>query len=175
MKILGLDVSITSTGYCVFNNGKLLKKSCGMIKPNPKKTYGERLLFLELEIKKIISKYKPDEVIIEDIYKGRNAKTFKILSMTRGIAIKTIFEELGKDPIIVMASTARALIGIKNKKEIAYEFIVKKYKLKDYEFDTHNDQTDAILLALTAYTMKKQGIDAKPIQNFRRKKRRRRK
>jgi Holliday junction resolvasome RuvABC endonuclease subunit len=163
MKILGLDISISSTGYCIFNNGKLMKKSCGLIQPNPKETYGQRLLFLEKEIKKVIKKNKPDEVVIEDIYKGRNAKTFKILSMARGVVIKTIYEETGKDPISVMASSARSLVGIKNKKEIAYEFIVKKYKLKDYEFNKHNDIVDAIVLALSAHTMKKQGLNEKSI------------
>jgi len=173
-KILGLDISISSTGYCIINNGKLLRKSCGLIQPNPKETYGHRLLFLENNIKDVIKKNKPDEVIIEDIFKGRNAKTFKILSMARGVAIKAIYQETGKDPISIMASETRKLIGIKNTKEDAFNFIVKKYKLNDYEFDTHNDITDAMALALAAHTMIKQGIDAKSLRKKSSKKRRRR-
>ena len=72
MKILGLDVSSISTGYCIFSNGRLTKSTCGLIQPNPKKSYGERLYTFEVELKKILKKYKPDEVIIEDIFKGRN-------------------------------------------------------------------------------------------------------
>lgn len=174
-KILGLDISISSTGYCLINNGKLLRNSCGLIQPNPKQSYGQRLLFLEDNIKDIIKKNKPDEIIIEDIFKGRNAKTFKILSMARGVAVKAIYQETGKDPISIMASETRKLIGIKNTKEDAFDFIVKKFKLDDFEFDTHNDMTDAMALALAAHTMIKQGIDAKSIRRTGRKKRRKRK
>ena len=146
-----------------------------MIKPNPKETYGQRLLFLENNIKEVIEKYKPDRVILEDIFKGRNAKTFKILSMARGVVIKTIYQATGKDPINIMPSATRKLIGIKNTKEDAFDFIVKKYKLTDYEFDKHNDLTDAIALGLAAHTMIKQGIDEKSLRNTKRKKRRKRK
>jgi Holliday junction resolvasome RuvABC endonuclease subunit len=175
MKILGLDVSSVRTGHCIINNGRLVKSSCGCLEPPTRKPYGERLYSFEVLLRDLIRKHKPDEVIIEDIFKGRSMLTFKSLAMFRAIALKVTFEELGKDPISVMASAARALIGVKNKKEIAYEFIVKKYKLTDYEFDTHNDICDAIVLALTAYMMKKQGIDAKSIRNLGRKKRRKRK
>ena len=151
-------------------NGRLIKDSCGCLEPPTKKPYGERLYSFEVLLRDLIQKHKPDEVIIEDIFKGRSVLTFKSLAMFRGIALKVTFEELGKDPISVMASSARALIGVKNKKEIAYEFIVKKYKLTDYEFDTHNDIADAIVLALTAHTMKKQGISESSLKKKRKRK-----
>ena len=174
VKILGLDISAVSTGYSVMNRGRLVKSVCGMIKPKPRRPYGERLQTLEAEIKKLIRDNNPDEVIIEDIFKGRNAKTFKILSMFRGVAIKAIYDEMEKDPLSVMASQARALLGIKNTKEDAFDFINSKYKL-NYDFEEHNDITDSIVLSLTMHQIKKQGIDEKSLQNIgRRKKRKRR-
>ena len=137
MKILGLDVSSISTGYCIINNERLSKSKCGLIQPNPRKSYGERLYTFETQLREIILKYKPDEVILEDIFKGRNIKTFKSLAMFRAIAIKTVYEELGIDPISLMASEVRALIGIKNTKEDAYDFIIKKYKLTDKKNHCH--------------------------------------
>ena len=175
MKTLGLDVSSISTGYSIMNNGRLSKVSCGIIKTNPRKQYGERLLSFEKQLKDLIRKHKPDNIIIEDIFKGRNIKTFKSLAMFRGIAIKVVYEETGKNPISIMASEARSIIGVKNKKEITFEFIVDKYNLSDYNFEDHNDIVDSIALALSAHIMKKQGIDEKFIHNARTKKRRKRK
>lgn len=175
MKILGLDIASISTGYCIFNNGRLVKSSCGLIRPNPKKTYGERLLYFESEVRSLIHKHKPDTVIIEDIFKGRNILTFKVLAMFRGVAIKVIFEETNTNPISVMASEARSFIGIKNSKEAAFEFIVNKYNLSDFKFETDNDIVDSIVLGLTAHTMHKKGISEKSLRAARRKKRKSRK
>ena len=55
MKILGLDISSVSTGYCIISNGRVLKSSLGLIQPPTKLTYGERLLTFETELKNIIS------------------------------------------------------------------------------------------------------------------------
>jgi Holliday junction resolvasome RuvABC endonuclease subunit len=174
MKILGLDISSVSTGYCIISGGRLVKSTCGNIKTNSRKSYGERLNDFESQLIDVIKKYKPDEIIIEDIFKGRSMLTFKSLAMFRGVGINTIYRETGKNPISVMASEARSLVGIKNKKEDAFEFIVNKYNL-DYDFEEHNDITDSITLALCAHIMKKQGIDEKSLRNSRRKKRRKRK
>ena len=174
MKVLGFDVSSVSTGYSVINNGKLLKSSIGLITPSPKKPYGERLQIFESEIKQIIQKHSPDIVVIEDVFRGRNAKTYKVLCMFRGVAIKAVFDIIGKDPISIMASEARSLVGSKIKKEDAFEFITKKFKL-DFEFERDNDKADSIVLALAGYTMEKNGVNAKSLHNVRGRKNRKRK
>lgn len=170
--ILALDISSISTGYCIFNNGSLLKRSCGTINPNPRKQYGERLNVFEKELRDIIIKYNPDQVIIEDIFKGRNILTFKSLAMFRGVAINTIYDELSITPISVMASEARKIIGVKNDKEEVYIFIVKKYKLTDYSFDRDNDITDSIALGLCGYIIQRDDINLKDIRKKKRRKRR---
>ena len=157
MKTLGLDVSSISTGYSIVNNGQLVKSSCGLIKTNPRKQYGERLLSFETQLKELIQKQKPDNIIVEDIFKGRNMKTFKSLAMFRAIAIKVVYEELGTDPISLMASEIRSIIGVKNNKEVTFNFIVDKYKISGYNFEEHNDIVDSIALALSVHIMKKQG------------------
>lgn len=173
-KIMGLDVSSISTGYCIFNKGKLIKSSCGIIKTNPRKSYGNRLQSFEIDVKELIQKHKPDIIIVEDIYKGRNIKTFKSLAMFRGVVIKAIYDEINKDPISLSASVVRSFLKIKNKKEIAFDFIVSKYKL-DYNFKDHNDIVDSIVLGLAVHEMMKQGLDEKSIQDLGRRKKSRRK
>lgn len=149
--LLALDISSKSTGYAILEDGYLCFDTIGMIKINPKGQCGERLTKLEKEIKKILKKYKPDCIVIEDIFSGRNANTFKILSMFRGIAIKTIYEFTKQDPLIIMASKARSSLGIKNHKEDAFEFISKKYPTLNWVFKKDNDMADAIVLGLAGF------------------------
>lgn len=172
MKILAFDISSRSTGYSVFKRDRLLKKSCGIIKLNPKHSHGKRLQHFEQSIKEIIRYHNPDEIIIEDIFKGRNIATFKILSLFRGVAIKAIYDELEKDPTSVMASEARKIVGVKNDKEEAYKFVVEKYNLFDYKFNSHNDITDSIVLGLCGHIMQKNGIDPEQLKKTRKRKRR---
>lgn len=173
-KILGLDLSSLSTGVAVVNNGRILKKSFELIQPNGKWSYGERLKYFESEIKRLIQKHKPDHIIIEDVFKGRNAKTFKILCMFRGVAIKAIFDETGKDPINALAAQARSILDIPNTKEDAFEIINNKYKL-NLNFKKENDIVDAVVLALAAKQILKKGINEESLRSIGTGKKRKRK
>lgn len=173
-KILGLDVSSASTGYCIINNGRLLKSSLGTINPNSKGSYGERLQYFAEELVCLLKKYRPDTVVMEDIFRGPNIKTFKTLAMFRGVCFLTVFNEIGKNPISVMPTAARKLVNVNGiTKQDGFDFIIQKYDFPEYEFDTHNDITDAIVLGLACYTMEKQGLTEKDLRS--KKKRRKRK
>jgi len=169
VKILALDIASISTGYCVFNKGKLLKSSCGII-DTKKGIYGQRVQKFSVEINDLISKYNPDEIVIENIYRGRNILTFKTLAMFRGAAILTVYNATEKDPLDMMAVKAREIVGTGKSKEEAYDFAVKKYKLSDFSFEKDNDRTDAIILGLAAHIAVRDGIDLKPKKKKRRKK-----
>ena len=110
-------------------------------------------------------------VVVEDIFKGPNAKTFKTLAMFRGIAFKTVFEKLQKEPRSIMPTEARKLVGAGGvKKEDGFAFATQKYNLKDYKFETHNDITDSIVLALAGYEIYKAELN-NPVLPTKRKKR----
>lgn len=173
-KILGLDISSQRTGVAVINRGRLLKSSFELIEPNPRKSYGERLSFFKNELKRVIAKHQPEHIVIEDIFKGRNLKTFKILAMFRGVAIQTIYEETNQNPVSLMPTDARATLDIGVGKEDAFCAIVEKYKLDEFNFDDHNDIVDAIGLATAVHILIKQGHDAKSLQSLRRGKKRKR-
>lgn len=174
-KILGLDVSSASTGYCIINNGKLIKKSMGTINPNSKFSLGQKLLFFENELIKIIEAYAPDVIIMEDIYRGPNIKTFQTLAMFRGVCFKIVFNKLGKDPICVMPTEARKLISIGPSKEDGFNFVVNKYKLPDFNFDTHNDICDAVVLGLAALEIEKRGLTKEDLRPKKKRKKRKNK
>ena len=88
MKILAFDISSISTGVALIKDGYLIKKYCSTIQPNPKKSMGERLTYFVYELAEKIDQHKPDLIVIEDIFRGRNIKTFKVLAQFRGVAIQ---------------------------------------------------------------------------------------
>ena len=174
-KILALDVSSVKTGFCIIEDGIMLKDAYGTIEPNTKLPYGGRLLFFQEEIKKLIRLHKPNIVAIEDIFKGRNMNTFKSLSMFRGVAIKTVYEELNKDPVSLLAVEARSELKLDISKDKAFKQAIKKFKLKElnFNFDKHNDIVDSVVLGFAVNSILKKGTDEESIRGAGRGKKRR--
>ena len=79
--ILALDISITSTGYVVFNKvGDM--KAFGVIKTDNKKSIYERLSFIETEIEKIIRDFTITDVAIEaSAYGARGAMSYSLFGV----------------------------------------------------------------------------------------------
>jgi len=175
-KILGLDVSSANTGHCIINNGRLIKSTLGSIIPEKKNSLGGKLQYFERELIKLLQKHNPDYVIIEDIFRGPNIITFKTLAMFRGVCFKAVYDKLGKDPICIMPTAARKLVGTDGvTKENGFDFVIEKYALPGYEFDTHNDITDSIVLALAGHTMQKLGLSEKDLKSKKKKRKKRKK
>jgi Holliday junction resolvasome RuvABC endonuclease subunit len=128
--ILALDISSIKTGYAIICDGHIIRDGYGFIEPNPKKEFGERLVYFSNKVNSLINEYKPDVVVVEDIFKGRNIKTFKSLASFRGVAIHTIYKKMKKDPVSMLAVTARSLVKIRTSKEDAFADITKRTKRK---------------------------------------------
>lgn len=167
MRILALDISSVSTGWAVLENGKLVKQAYGTITMK-QKLHGERLIYFEEQVSKLIEKYEPTHFFIEEIWKGPSPKTFKILAFYHGAAHKVCFKYFQKGPQVLGASATRKLIGNKydvnllpskkerlikkaSSKQLTFEFIKKKFRLRSFTFNKSNDITDAIALALGAH------------------------
>lgn len=146
--ILGLDLSISSTGWSIVDLDTIV--SYGKIKTKQLKTKDikQRLKFIVIEIKKIIEKFSPTAIIIEDVYHGVNAKTVAILNRLNGAVIVSLPDNI--DVKVINVSHARKVIlttGKRHDKNDVFLWAVSKYKLKNFNFKDHNDITDSILLA----------------------------
>ena len=80
--VLALDISSTSTGICVFADGKILYNEPLRLK---QKSHAERLCIFEVAIRAIAAQYKPNIIAIEDCWQGPSRKTFKILALYHGV------------------------------------------------------------------------------------------
>lgn len=90
--ILGVDPGIADTGYGVISDdkGKLTCLTYGSIKTSAKDDLITRLSQLHLELDKIIKKYQPAFVAVEELFFSKNVKTALIVGHARGVILLTI-------------------------------------------------------------------------------------
>lgn len=90
--ILGIDPGIADTGFGVIRDagGQIMALTYGSIKTSPKDDLITRLEKLYIELDKIIKKYNPDIVAIEELFFNKNVKTALIVGQARGVVLLTV-------------------------------------------------------------------------------------
>lgn len=165
MKILGFDVSSTVTAYCCMTveDKKIINIEHGFFKPNKKGTIFERLSSFQKEIEKIVKKFNPDQIAIEDIIQfmkqKSQANTIITLALFNRQVGLTCFN-FGYQPYLYNVMQIRHCIKLNKdipKKEdvpsvlekrlnITFPFILnKKSKIKPESYDV----SDAFAVTLT--------------------------
>lgn len=89
MRVLGLDPSLQSTGFGIVENKgeKLQAVVYGIIKPERRSEFCQRLNEIRTELEKIVDRYQPDEVAIENPFYARNVRTALSLGQVRGAVL----------------------------------------------------------------------------------------
>ena len=149
MRILGLDPSLSSTGWGVIevNANRLQYVADGFIPTSPKMPIEERLDIIFNTLSEVIETYQPVEAAIEKTFLNSNPETSLKLSMARGVVILAaghyhlpLFEF---DPTKVK----KALVGVghadKNQVETMVKILLPGCKTKN------NDASDALAMAIT--------------------------
>ena len=114
MIVMGIDASTTSTGWSIFNNNKLV--DYGVIKPKGE-NWRERLENQGPLISKIIEKYKPEKVYMEDVplSVAGGIKTGIILGAVQGF-VYGLFSSYSIKILFVSPTNWRSKVGIFNGK-----------------------------------------------------------
>lgn len=143
MKILGLDTSTTSTGYCVMEDNKIL--AYGVIKPKKSLDVIDRIIYIEKEIKELIIAKEVEYVCIEELSSMRGASTTKVLATLQG----HLEVELRKKEMLVTkcrpSQWRKGKVKGRTRQELkssAIEYIKNKYNL-----EVNDDEADAICIA----------------------------
>jgi crossover junction endodeoxyribonuclease RuvC len=89
MRILGIDPGIARCGFGVldFNASKFNVLDFGCIETSSDDLVPDRLNQIHKEIAKIIDKYKPDALSIEELFFNTNAKTAFVVGQARGVIL----------------------------------------------------------------------------------------
>ncbi|MFC1651611.1 crossover junction endodeoxyribonuclease RuvC [Patescibacteria group bacterium] len=89
MIILGIDPGTAALGYGLIqgdkDNLKLIKYGC--VKTESKQAMPFRLHIIHKEIKKLMQKYKPDQLAVEEIFFAKNSKTALKVGQARGVIL----------------------------------------------------------------------------------------
>lgn len=110
MKILGLDISTRSTGWSLIEDDKLLEY--GKIVPSGSMSNAAKLHLFSIEISKILNKYNPDFIAIEDVVQVSSVSITKILARFNGVAILESYKYNQKDPQLYEPSKWKKLLGL---------------------------------------------------------------
>jgi len=89
MTILGIDPGTAITGYGIIKKSpsKLKVIDYGCIKTEAKFSTAERLAKIDKQLAKLIRKYKPQKIAVEDIFFFKNLKTVVKVSQARGVIL----------------------------------------------------------------------------------------
>ncbi len=154
MRILGIDPGFERLGVAILekNKGdrkeKVLFSEC--FKTSAKLDFNERLLLIGKEVKKIIKKFKPEILAIENIFLTTNQKTVMHVAEVRGVII---YEASLLGLKIFEASPPQIKIAITGYGKANKEQVMKMVKIL-VEVDSlvkSDDELDAIAIALTAF------------------------
>lgn len=91
MIILGIDPGIADTGYGVIQTEghELACLNYGSIKTKAGTPLPERLEIINKELNKIIKKYKPNLMAVEQLFFCKNVKTALVVGHARGVVLLT--------------------------------------------------------------------------------------
>lgn len=143
--IIGLDLSLTSTGACVMDMSDEENFVVYCIKP--KKRGIERLLFLEEEILSLFKSFSNTWVFMEGYAYRAMGRQFDIGELG-GVVKRALHKRLSPNKLIVVPpSNLKQFITKKGnaKKEIMREWVYRKYDVGSEKLKT-NDEVDAFAL-----------------------------
>lgn len=154
MKILSLDSSTKSTGYCIGQNGKI--ESHGCITASSKDVI-KRIIKMRDQLSKIIKDNKIEKIIMQEVRPQYNSHTNKVLMWLQAVIVVAAYEINAKIEFeFIQAVEWRAVLkihqgrGVKRQtlKPQDIQYVEDKYNIK-----VNDDEADAICI-FDAYCQK---------------------
>ncbi|MEX0689998.1 MAG: crossover junction endodeoxyribonuclease RuvC [Candidatus Paceibacterota bacterium] len=148
MIILGIDPGTTRIGYGVIKkeNNKFSHLKSGILEIK-EESNASKILSLEMELEKIINKFKPDKIGVEKIFFSKNKKTAIKVAEARGVILSLVYKK--SIPVAEMEPSKIKLAvtgnGRSSKKGVAK---MVHYFLKIPTNELIDDETDALAIAI---------------------------
>ena len=152
MVILSIDSGVEKTGYALFDkqtngNTKFSYITSGMIQTSKSLTTEKRLAEIYEELKKIIKKYKPELMVVEQLFFFKNAKTVIKVSQAQGAVLLLAAHEDMKVEFLTPLQIKQIVTGYGQSDKIAVQKMLKITLGLDLELK-QDDQADAIACGL---------------------------
>lgn len=138
---LCIDMSKKKPGFCIMeNDGKILTS---LSYPGATKTKALEIILL---VEDILDEFNPDFVIFEATF-SKFKRAAAVLSLYQGI-VYTILLKRNIPVFKIGNQKVKAEFGTADKEHL-FKKIVTLYRLKGFNFDQFNDETDAIAMGLS--------------------------
>ena len=161
MVILGFDPGLATLGYGVIKTdgrGKAEMVDYGIISTPKEEDLAERLCHLEKGIEEVINTFKPDEIVVEELFFAKNVKTGIAVAHARGVLILTAKKLCGKIYEYTPLQIKQALTGYGRADKHQIQSMVQTF-LGLKSIPRPDDAADALAVALThAQTNKLGGL-----------------
>lgn len=156
MRILGIDPGIARCGWGIIENqkSKIKCQNFGCVETNAGVSIEKRLLQVHKEIIKLIDKYNPDVVAVEELFFNTNSKTAFIVGEARGVVLLASAQKNIPISVFTPLQVKMAITGYGRADKNQIGKMVKTL-LKLKEIPKPDDINDALAVALThAFTKK---------------------
>lgn len=147
MRILGLDPGSSVTGYGVVEaDGGRVSFVCGGTIRAKEKSFPERLREIARDLTEILARERPDVVVIEDIFTGRNVRASFKIAQVRG-ALLLVSAQAGRAVVEYSpAEIKKAIVGNGSAAKEQVQFMVRH--LLGLDDLPAQDEADALAAAL---------------------------
>ena len=150
MVILGIDPGLATLGYGVIEKdekGSCKVLDCGVVVTSKNEDLPVRLAMLEEGIQKVLDKFKPDEIAMEELFFSKNITTGIAVAHARGVALLTCVKHCGKLFEYTPMQIKQAITGYgKADKKQMQTVVASLLKLKS--IPKPDDAADALGVAL---------------------------
>lgn len=150
MKVLAFDQASRTSGYSVFEDGKLITYGKFTYDDDD---FGVRLMHIRNKVISLIDTHNPDKIAFEDIQLQNNVvnnvDTFKKLAEVFGIIYELVTERnIPHD--IVLASSWKSLLSIKGRERAEQKKNAQLWVQNTYGVSPTQDECDAICIGVYA-------------------------
>jgi crossover junction endodeoxyribonuclease RuvC len=150
MRVLGIDPGIARLGWAVLDEkgSKIEALAFDCFETKAGEETQDRLEKIHVEIRRLIKKYSPDVIAIEELFFNNNAKTAFIVGQARGVVFLACAQEKVKSYCYTPLQVKVAVSGYgrAEKKQVG-KMVQTILKLK--EVPKLDDTSDALAIGLT--------------------------
>ena len=150
MIILGIDPGIATMGYGVVdkdNNGNCRAIDYGVVVTPKEETLPVRLAILEEGVNKIIDRFAPEEVALEELFFTKNITTGIAVAQARGVTLLACVKKCGRLYEYTPMQIKQALTGYgRADKQQIQQVVTSLLRLKSVP--RPDDAADALAIAL---------------------------
>ena len=148
IRILGLDPGLRRTGWGVIacEGARISHVAHGVIAPNDKLAFAERLRILFVEIEAVIAAHAPDEAAVEETFMNSNAQSALKLGHARAMAL--VAPARAGLPVAEYAATVvkKAVVGTGGADKAQVGWMIAR--LLPTAGKTASDSADALAVAI---------------------------